>query len=340
MNKIKGFVNEYIAIKDKKEALLSFDELPEEGPIPETVCKIILEGMAEGKQREKPARVELLRLLAGEKKLPEAALERVFGPAIEAVDENAIDDPNAEANLGVCLAVLISEKAMRFPIVMETALQHCKKRLPKIFTALLKEILSSAPSTKAARETLDTQAFRLPTLFPAKNDAIEYLEDNKLWVFQPGLWVSSVVEPKLPDMSGDISGFLDWIQRVMPEDVLKDGDFADQLTRSLLTRDSGAAPSTNTLEALGWACRVSANSRDACLWGAFQFFNVAPRSEQQLFGPRQQTESALARFFETMLEKKIVDKAGLSAWYQQYKGSKQDAGRSQLEAFFKDRVVV
>lgn len=48
-----------------------------------------------------------------------------------------------------------------------------------------------------ARETLDTQKFQLPELFPQKVDAVQYLEASKLWVFQPGLWVSSVVEPKL-----------------------------------------------------------------------------------------------------------------------------------------------
>lgn len=44
---------------------------------------------------------------------------------------------------------------------------------------------------------METQEFKLPKLFPEKADAVKYLEESKLWVFQPGLWVSSVVEPKL-----------------------------------------------------------------------------------------------------------------------------------------------
>lgn len=44
---------------------------------------------------------------------------------------------------------------------------------------------------------MDCQKFALPELFPQKVDAVKYLEASKLWILQPGLWVSSIVEPKL-----------------------------------------------------------------------------------------------------------------------------------------------
>lgn len=74
----------------------SFDELPK-GPIPETVCDKIVGGVLEGKAAERPARVELLRLLAREKKLPQAALERALFPMIEFIADIAVDCPKAEA---------------------------------------------------------------------------------------------------------------------------------------------------------------------------------------------------------------------------------------------------
>lgn len=40
--------------------------------------------------------------------------------------------------LGVCLAVLISEKALMFPFITQTVRKHCPGATPKIFTALLK----------------------------------------------------------------------------------------------------------------------------------------------------------------------------------------------------------
>lgn len=44
---------------------------------------------------------------------------------------------------------------------------------------------------------MESQKFGLPELFPMKVDAVKYLEESKLWILQPGLWVSSIVEPKL-----------------------------------------------------------------------------------------------------------------------------------------------
>lgn len=74
----------------------SFDELPK-GPIPETVCDKIVGGVLEGKATERPARVELLRILAREKKLPQAALESALYPMIEFIPDIAVDAPKAEA---------------------------------------------------------------------------------------------------------------------------------------------------------------------------------------------------------------------------------------------------
>ena len=74
----------------------SFDELPK-GPIPETVCDKIVGGVLEGKATERPARVELLRILAREKKLPQAALESALYPMIEFIPDIALDAPKAEA---------------------------------------------------------------------------------------------------------------------------------------------------------------------------------------------------------------------------------------------------
>lgn len=67
----------------------------------------------------------------------------------------------------------------------------------KLETTYEQELLSSTGSPAQAREILDSQKFGLPELFPQKVDAVKYLEASKLWILQPGLWVSSIVEPKL-----------------------------------------------------------------------------------------------------------------------------------------------
>lgn len=56
-----------------------------------------MNGVLEGKSSEKPARLELLRVLAGEKKLPQAALETTLGPTMEFIEDIAIDAPSAVA---------------------------------------------------------------------------------------------------------------------------------------------------------------------------------------------------------------------------------------------------
>eukprot|EP00752_Nemacystus_decipiens_P007539 g6737.t2 len=331
VNKINGFVNEYISEKDKKEALLSFDELPK-GPIPETVCDMIVRGVLEGKRAEVPARVELLRILAREKRFPQDALERALYPMIEYINDIALDAPNAKSDLGVCLAVLISEKALMFPFVCGACRDKVPASIPKIFTALLKEILSSAGSPSQAREILDSQKFTLPGLFPLKVDAVKYLEENKLWILQPGLWVSSVVEPKLEEMSKDRSGFLPFVQKVVPPDVLKDGAFVDQLTRCLLTTDGSAAPSAHTLQALDWACKEGSNSQGACVAGMYRFFITTPETP---------SEQALVTTFDMLLAKRIVPKPAFASWYQSYK-AKHDGSRPQhliMQDFFKKRVL-
>ncbi|CAN0466827.1 unnamed protein product, partial [Hapterophycus canaliculatus] len=71
-------------------------ELPK-GPIPETVSKLIVESVIEGKASERPARLELLRFLASKKKLPAASLEHALAPMFEFITDMAIDCPNAEA---------------------------------------------------------------------------------------------------------------------------------------------------------------------------------------------------------------------------------------------------
>lgn len=73
----------------------SFTELPK-GPIPETVTKVLVETVIEGKASERPARLELLRYLASEKKLPAASLEYALAPTLEFLTDVAIDAPNAE----------------------------------------------------------------------------------------------------------------------------------------------------------------------------------------------------------------------------------------------------
>ncbi|CAN0423703.1 unnamed protein product, partial [Laminaria digitata] len=73
----------------------SFDELPS-GPIVATVTKNIVEKVLEGKASERPARIELLRFLASEKRLPEAGLVTALSPMIEFMEDIAIDAPNAE----------------------------------------------------------------------------------------------------------------------------------------------------------------------------------------------------------------------------------------------------
>lgn len=69
----------------------------------------------------------------------------------------------------------------------------------------------------------------------------------------------------------DRSGFLSWLQATIPADVLKDGTFAEQMTRLLFTTDGSTVPSTHTLEALRWACKEGANSQLNCLWGVYLF---------------------------------------------------------------------
>lgn len=78
-------------------------------------------------------------------------------------------------------------------------------------------------------------------------------------------------------MSKDRSGFVPFIQKLVPADVLKDGAFVDQLTRGLLTADGSTAPSTHTLKALDWACKEGgADSPAACLAGMYRFFISTP----------------------------------------------------------------
>ncbi|CBJ33927.1 eukaryotic initiation factor 4G [Ectocarpus siliculosus] len=284
VNKINGFVNEFVSEKDKDEALLSFDELPA-GPIPETVSKIIIEKVLEGKPAERPARLDLLRLLASKQKLPQDALERTLDPMIEFITDIAVDSPNA-----------------------------------------------------------DNQKFSLPELFPQKADAVKYLEAEQLWAVHPGLWVTSILEPKLAQRQ-DGPSFLSWLQGTAPADVRKQAVFADQLAKSMLTADGGTAPSATTLQALEWVCKESSNSQSACLWGVYRFFMDAPKNVNQV--PSQQTEDALARTFDKLLEKHIADKAALQAWYKQFQTKKEDSSATGvarrphpvMEAFFKKSLL-
>lgn len=49
----------------------------------------------------------------------------------------------------------------------------------------------------ATREIMDMQEFQFPKLFKEKSSAVTFLQSNGLWVLHPGLWVSSMVDPKL-----------------------------------------------------------------------------------------------------------------------------------------------
>ena len=62
----------------------------------ETVTKTIVEKVMDGKASERPARIELLRCLASENRLNEAALVTALSPMIEYLEDVALDAPNAE----------------------------------------------------------------------------------------------------------------------------------------------------------------------------------------------------------------------------------------------------
>lgn len=47
------------------------------------------------------------------------------------------------------------------------------------------------------RDIMKAQEFDLPKLFTQKADAVSFLHDNGLWLLQPGLAVTAMVEPKL-----------------------------------------------------------------------------------------------------------------------------------------------
>lgn len=47
------------------------------------------------------------------------------------------------------------------------------------------------------RDTMEAQGFELPKIFVHKTEAIVFLEENGLWILQPGLWVMTNAEPKL-----------------------------------------------------------------------------------------------------------------------------------------------
>lgn len=49
----------------------------------------------------------------------------------------------------------------------------------------------------ATRDTMSAQGFELPKLFKEKQAAVVFLNENKLWHTHPGLWVSTMVDPKL-----------------------------------------------------------------------------------------------------------------------------------------------
>lgn len=55
----------------------------------------------------------------------------------------------------------------------------------------------STSDAPAVRETMEAQEFQLPKIFAAKTDAIDFLENNGLWILQPGLWVMTKAEPRL-----------------------------------------------------------------------------------------------------------------------------------------------
>ena len=62
----------------------------------ETVATAIVDKVIDGKAAERPARVELLRFLASEKRFNEEGLVTALLPIIECIEDTAVDAPNAE----------------------------------------------------------------------------------------------------------------------------------------------------------------------------------------------------------------------------------------------------
>lgn len=57
---------------------------------------MIVEKIVEGKLSERPTLLELLRFLAGERRLPESALQTALSPVIEMIEDLMVDVPKAE----------------------------------------------------------------------------------------------------------------------------------------------------------------------------------------------------------------------------------------------------
>lgn len=92
----------------------------------------------------------------------------------------------AEINMGLYAYLLVMFSALIIPSIF------CLRRKNKYRQEML-----STESAVGVRDTLDSQKFSLPELFPQKADAVKYLEAEQLWAVHPGLWVTSIVEPKL-----------------------------------------------------------------------------------------------------------------------------------------------
>ncbi len=315
---VKTLIDEFLSMKDIKEAVECLNELPATQGPRELVRAAALRCM-DGKPSDRPLLLQLMTSLFRANAIdPRAAKDGLF-PALEQLDDIFIDQPQAPRFLAELLAVVFKEgKIEMMPIVLHSKEKCSLQTLGKLFSALLRSLLDSM-GPREAREQLRDRGFNLPDLYASKDEGMHFIHENNLWALFPSMKVHAFIsaDPSAVDLSlHSALTIVEQCTREMGQDVRASEEWADSITELLLMKSAklnlrnvcGGTPKSDLFKALKKISSEGGNlTKKGCLWGAFH-------TCVQLKGMNHALNEIVVPLFRHLLSENIVTVETYRMW--------------------------
>ncbi len=316
---VKSLIDEFLTMKDVKEAVECLNELPAmQGPR-ELVRAIAIRCM-DGKPSDRPLLLELMTSLFQASAIdPRATIDGLF-PALEQLDYISIDQPQASHFLAELLAVVFKEgKVEMKPIVLQSKEKCTPSTLGKLFASLLFSLMDSMGPLEA-RNQLRARGFNLPDLYASKDEGMKFLDENNLWALSPSMKVHKFIasDPSAVDLN--IQSALTIVERCsreMGQDVSASEEWADSITQILLMKSAvqnlqsicGGTPNLDLFKALKSVSSQGGNLTErGCLWGAYH--TCIELKEKN----RYPLNDTVIPLFKLLLKEKVVTVESYKMW--------------------------
>ncbi|CAM9465366.1 unnamed protein product [Chrysoparadoxa australica] len=322
-NKMTGLINEYLHIRDEKEAHACVLELLKGFGVgtgaffmEHTILKAL-----NGKRVDFEPTVELLAHIVKSGALPAEECQAGVTRVLAVIDDYLCDLPRGKEDLGTILGYLVAAKVVQFPPMIANFMTYCDHIMLEVLGPCLLTLTSLLGAARA-QPLLDAQAFCLPQVCPTKADGEKFLEKYGLWSIFPGMLASVHIaaHPNIPELVA-------WLKddKSIDRNILCASDYMERLTVHFLGHYKGVTD--ELLKCLGDVIAMGDQSTPAgCIRGVMAFTTPSADNQHEMQKQLDKRDEILTH----LMDAKVLTKENLIDTVEQTK-SMRPAARSEIK---------